>query len=74
MLKIKILKENKAEIIVDAVNSVVSSLPYGHKWRNSTYANKLLKQIAEELQDKDLVTEEELDFLIKKFTNSIGII
>ena len=31
-------------------------------------------RLYKELQDKDLVTEEELDFLIKKFTNSIGII
>ena len=74
LLNISIINENKGEIVINAVNSVVSSFPQGHKWRNSNFAMDLMKQVAEELSSQDIVTEEEVNFLIKRYTGNIGIL
>ena len=72
MIRIKLLfekkknerEEDKGLFIIDAVNEVVSSLPYGHKWRNKVYAIELMKQVTEYLSAKDIVTREEVSFLV----------
>ena len=64
----------KQKIILDAVNEVVSSLPIGHKNRNSTFARQILQKVFEELRYNDQISYEEVLKLTKKLSGGIEIL
>ena len=66
--------EEKQNFILDAVNEVVSSLPIGHKNRNSTFAKQILQKVFEELQYNDQISYEEAVALTKKLSGGIKLL
>ena len=38
------------EFVVNTVNEVISSLPYGHEYRNDTFARSILEKISQKLK------------------------
>ena len=64
----------KQDFILDAVNEVVSSLPLGHKNRNSTFAKQILQKVFEELQYNSQISYEEVLTLTKKLSGGIELL
>ena len=64
----------KQDFILDAVNEVVSSLPLGHKNRNSTFAKQILQKVFEELQYNSQISYEEVLKLTKKLSGGIELL
>ena len=64
----------KQDFILDAVNEVVSSLPVGHKNRNSDFAKQILQKVFEELQYNDQISYEEALVLTKKLSGGIELL
>tara|TARA_Y100000591_G_C21484771_1_gene522258 strand:- start:42 stop:377 length:336 start_codon:yes stop_codon:yes gene_type:complete len=74
--KLYFLKESeeKQNFILDAVNEVVSSLPLGHKNRNSSFAKQILQKVFEELQYNNQISYEEVLTLTKKLSGGIELL
>jgi hypothetical protein len=66
--------EEKQSFILDAVNEVVSSLPVGHKNRNSSFAKQVLQKVFEELQHNNQISYEEVLKLTKKLSGGIELL
>tara|TARA_E500000305_G_C3931704_1_gene193095 strand:+ start:108 stop:443 length:336 start_codon:yes stop_codon:yes gene_type:complete len=66
--------EEKQNFILDAVNEVVSSLPIGHKNRNSAFAKQILQKVFEELQYNNQISYEEVLTLTKKLSGGIELL
>ena len=64
----------KQDFILDAVNEVVSSLPLGHKNRNSAFAKQILRKVFEELQYNNQISYEEVLTLTKKLSGGIELL
>ena len=64
----------KQGFILDAVNEVVSSLPFGHKNRNSTFAKQILQKVFEELRYNNQISYEEVLTLTKKLSGGIELL
>ena len=64
----------KQDFILDAVNEVVSSLPVGHKNRNSSFAKQILQKVFEELRYNDQISYEEALVLTKKLSGGIELL
>ena len=64
----------KQNFILDAVNEVVSSLPIGHKNRNSAFAKQILQKVFEELQYNNQISYEEVLTLTKKLSGGIELL
>ena len=64
----------KQNFILDAVNEVVSSLPIGHKNRNSHFAKQILQKVFEELQYNSQISYEEVLKLTKKLSGGIELL
>ena len=62
------------DFILDAVNDVVSSLPIGHKNRNSVFARQVLQKVFEELQHNNQISYEEVLTLTKKLSGGIELL
>lgn len=64
----------KRDFIVDAVNEVVSSLPNGHKNRNSQFAKEVLKKVFEHFCDKEAFSYDEVLNITQKLSGDIKIL
>ena len=64
----------KQNFILDAVNEVVSSLPVGHKNRNSTFAKQVLQKVFEKLQHDNQISYEEVLKLTKKLSGGVELL
>ena len=64
----------KQDFILDAVNEVVSSLPLGHKNRNSAFAKQILQKVFEELEYSNQISYEEVLTLTKKLSGGIELL
>jgi hypothetical protein len=70
----KNISESKAEVLLDAVNSVVSGLPMGHKYRNNQFAKKILSQIYEIFLNEENVSRQDAKKAIYKIVKGIQIL
>ena len=66
--------DQKQNFILDAVNEVVSSLPIGHKNRNSAFAKQFLQKVFEKLQYNNQISYEEVLTLTKKLSGGIELL
>tara|TARA_B100001094_G_scaffold48171_1_gene43544 strand:- start:191 stop:526 length:336 start_codon:yes stop_codon:yes gene_type:complete len=74
--KLYSLDESSEEhiFILDAVNEVVSSLPIGHKNRNSQFAKQILQKVFEEFTNHEQVSYEEVLEITKKLSGGIELL
>tara|TARA_B100000131_G_C18020239_1_gene574246 strand:+ start:34 stop:369 length:336 start_codon:yes stop_codon:yes gene_type:complete len=64
----------KHTFILDAVNEIVSSLPVGHKNRNSQFAKQILRKVFEEFINHEQVSYEEALEITKKLSGGIELL
>ena len=68
------IDESGAEIVLDAVNSAISELPMGHKWRNHEFAKQILSQTVEILGQAQDFDQEEVENIVNKLTGGISVL
>ena len=68
------IDESGAEIVLDAVNSAISELPMGHKWRNHEFAKQILSQTVEILGQSQDFDQEEVENIVNKLTGGISVL
>jgi len=66
-------EDDTGQMVVDAVNEMVSSLPMNHKHRNRHFAKKILLQISEILKNKKIISYEEAQKIVFELTGQIKI-
>ena len=66
--------EEKQSFILDAVNEIVSSLPVGHKNRNSQFAKEVLQKVFEEFYNNKQISYEEVLKITKKLSGGIELL